>query len=220
MRGNRRIGLVLVCVFLAIGGCSRGSSESQTNGESGSVSSRPDGATTEHADLVGRRAAGSSTLNEGKARVRPQIRAEDVLGVYLVTDYAKCCGGLTPEEWAIARMDEEVSVLSTSCSIFGVTVRRPQYAIREFDDLPEGNVPGEDYRRLSNFWGYGTNRSKVVTLEVHDHGEQNSLVVSFEVIDRNTVWVMYDGWLLQMRRKDAPGKGKPLSAALRAVQEP
>ena len=48
-------------------------------------------------------------------------------------------------------------------------------------------------------------------LEVYDSPADDHPFLNIEVIDSNTLWKGYDGWLFQLRRKGASGRLVPLT---------
>ena len=128
----------------------------------------------------------------------------------MVTDYTSCGGGLTPESWARKQVGSEAVVSRELYAALDARIPNPRYAIRYYENLPEGEVPQGTRRGLSNFWGYGLERDGVTVLEVYkaDHSDRPYLYC--EIIDDDMLWIGYDGWLFRLQRKRAKGPTVPL----------
>ena len=144
------------------------------------------------------------------AEVRASVRDEPLFGIYVITDYTRYRGGLTPETSARGQVDTEAIISRDLYAVLKARIPNPRYAIRYYEDLPEGEVPCGQRRLLSNFWGFGTERDGVTVLDVYQASQGELPYLYLEVIDNDTLWVGYDGWLFQLRRKGAKGPTVPL----------
>jgi hypothetical protein len=138
------------------------------------------------------------------------VSLDQLYGRYVVTDYTRYRGGLTPEEKAKAQVGTEVIISKDTFASKNIVIGAPKYRVRYYAPLPEGEVPQGERRGFSSFWGFGTDRGGVTVLDVYQSRKRDHRVYSLEVIDEDTLWDKYDGWLFQLRREGAKGPLVPL----------
>ena len=145
-------------------------------------------------------------------RTRPSISPEDLFGTYVITEYARFCDGRSPEADAKKQIGTQLVVSKEVFSMRDILIRVPQYKIRYYEPLIEGEVPQGARRRLSSFYGFGSERDGVTVLEVHKSGNGGQLARRLEVIDGDTLWdAGYSAsWLYQFRRIGARNRARPL----------
>jgi len=149
-----------------------------------------------------RKEAGTSDPNTDILHIN-DARVRKLLGVFSVTDCWAYRGGSTTAASAKKRVHSEIVLSPSLCHIFDIDIPEPCYQITTYAHLNEGEVPTEKYKALSNFWGLGTERTVIETLDIaKNRAEIDSPIVSLEIMDDNTLWMGYDGWLYQFTRKN------------------
>jgi hypothetical protein len=125
----------------------------------------------------------------------------ELMGRYRVVSVERYRGGLTSREEALARVGERVLLSDAELNLYGRTLVAPRYNLlcHRFS-REEGEVPTNEERLLSTFYGYRSDREVVWELEVSaDNGE---FYYAFEVVPSNggiELWDLSDGWIYFMR---------------------
>jgi len=130
----------------------------------------------------------------------PQIRpVDDVFATYVYSSAERYRGGLTTEAQANAAIGETVTVSSDTFRLGDTEIEHPRYEIQCHPArLDEGEVPVD---RWSVFYGRGMERDYVEVLSVFAGGETYP-EFTFEIIDSQTLWRLYDGWLYVLKSGD------------------
>jgi hypothetical protein len=88
----------------------------------------------------------------------------------------------------------------------------PKYSIQYYDTPTEGDVPSPEQRVLTTFYGLGAERDGVTVLQVRNSDSEAPL--RFEVISKDELWMLIDGWAVQMVREGTTEHIVPVSERL------
>lgn len=124
---------------------------------------------------------------------------EELFGTYYVSRVERYRGGLTSSEDAFNQLEAGVELKESEFSFWDGTVY--ENPIYEIEDHPlnrnEGNVPSSS-EKFGNFYGYGSERENVRTLNVYNRGTDVAPYV-FEVVE-DKLWMFLDGWFYRLER--------------------
>ncbi|MDN5848516.1 MAG: hypothetical protein L0H63_02610 [Nitrococcus sp.] len=153
----------------------------------------------------------SSGLNSTKPGIIPGaecVNKKDVaslMGKYKIIATEKYGGGLTSQDQAVQQFGQVmVTLASNRVSVGGnKPIADPNYRVTCQPVLEEGEVVPRG-QRLSNFYGFGTDRKVIAVLQVQDSSDEGSTpYYEFELVTVNgeyEMWYMSDGWLYKMGR--------------------
>lgn len=124
-------------------------------------------------------------------------------GDYKVESVTRYRGGLTTDSQAKSFIGGSAHIGADSFSIRNISIERPIYKAYSISvKNKEGSIAPQD---TSVFYGYRDDRSEVKRLDVFRKvkGHPGSYPEdTLEVLDRDTLLEMYDGWFLILKRKN------------------
>lgn len=139
----------------------------------------------------------------------------DLFGTFRVTDYT-LLRGLGDEARAKAHAHSAITIAPAGYSdtsgltlLYRGVILKPAYAIIRYGSDPGDQPVPDDATALSEYWGFGINRTTIPVLYVANAMgvEQTSL----EIIDRDTLWFLDGQFIYQLRRVDATSTYVPVS---------
>lgn len=121
---------------------------------------------------------------------------KEFYGVYQVASVERYRGGLTSEDEARELVGASAVIADDKFVYREKDVADPVYKVECVPaNLGEGNV---DSRGLSNFYGFLTDRQEICLLHVSD--SSGKFVWEFEIINSETLWDLYDGWIFKLTK--------------------
>lgn len=136
----------------------------------------------------------------------------DVWGRYVIARIERYRGGLTTPDSANEQVGKKVFLSQDLFQHDRGSITSPRYKMVCHDDTRvEGEVPTYADRSVSTFYGFGSDREVVWTLEIRGADSDRALF-KFEVVPGENgleLWDTYDGWIYFLRPTDDDAGGVP-----------
>lgn len=128
-----------------------------------------------------------------------EIDVQKLYGRFEVRSYERYKAGLTSADDLKSKIGEVIVINQEKYKDFRRKTLDPKYELfcYEYRNV-EGNVISGSLKHTTKYYGKGVDRSEIVKLKVRD--SKNSLIAGIEVISYNQLWLLVDGFIIELIR--------------------